>query len=406
MHRYVLAGAGSRARSMFVEPLAHDFEGSAQLVGVFDPNPVRAGYLADIADAQAFTDFGEMLDQTDPDTVLVATVDGTHHEYIIRALEASYDVITEKPMTIDAEKCRAVLDAERRTGKHVTVIFNMRWGGYASRARALLQQGVIGEVLSADLEWFLDTRHGADYFRRWHRRMANSGGLLVHKATHHFDLMNWLVDDEPASVFARGDLRFYGPTRAKRGVRCSTCPYTATCEFFVDYAADPDMQALYFSAEHADGYYRDGCVFADEIDIYDTMSVSVRYTRGALLTYSLIAYSPYEGWRATLTGTSGRMELEERYSGPGTDAALEIIVHPRGGERTVYPVERVQGTHGGSDAHLREQLFGATPAPDPLGRMAGSWAGAMSLLIGAAANRSIALDQSVNVAALLAGEQR
>ena len=50
--------------------------------------------------------------------------------------------------------------------------------------------GVIGNVVSVDFHWLLDTRHGADYFRRWHRNKRNSGGLLVHKATHHFDLVN------------------------------------------------------------------------------------------------------------------------------------------------------------------------------------------------------------------------
>jgi hypothetical protein len=85
---------------------------------------------------------------------------------------------------------------------------------------------------------------------------------------------------------------------------------------------------------------------------------------------------------------------------------MEIAVHPRRGERAVYRVERVRGEHGGSDAHLREQLFGPTPPPDPLGRMAGSWAGAMSLLIGAAANRSIAAGQPVVIADLLAEQER
>ena len=46
-------------------------------------------------------------------------------------------------------------------------------------------------------EWLLDTRHGADYFRRWHRNKNNSGGLMVHKATHHFDLVNWWMIPTP-----------------------------------------------------------------------------------------------------------------------------------------------------------------------------------------------------------------
>ena len=68
-------------------------------------------------------------------------------------------------------------------------------------------------------EWLLDTRHGADYFRRWHRNKNNSGGLMVHKATHHFDLVNWWIDSHPVEVSAMGDLDFYGRENAEERVR-------------------------------------------------------------------------------------------------------------------------------------------------------------------------------------------
>ena len=65
----------------------------------------------------------------------------------------------------------------------------------------------------------LDTSHGADYFRRWHREKDKSGGLLVHKSTHHFDLVNWWLASSPKTVFAMGGLRFYGRENAEgRGV--------------------------------------------------------------------------------------------------------------------------------------------------------------------------------------------
>ena len=64
---------------------------------------------------------------------------------------------------------------------------------------------VIGEVKAVHFEWMLSTYHGADYFRRWHRDKRNSGGLLVHKSTHHFDLVNFWLNDKPKTVFAFGD---------------------------------------------------------------------------------------------------------------------------------------------------------------------------------------------------------
>lgn len=409
MKRYVFAGASGRAVGMYARPIFERFKSSAQAVGVFDVNQTRARLLSGACGGPpAFADFDAMLRETRPDCIIVTTIDRTHHEFIIRALDAGCDVITEKPMTIDAEKCRAILAAEQRaqqrTGKRITVTFNYRFQPYVTRVKQLIRDGAIGNVLSVDFEWLLDRSHGADYFRRWHRRMENSGGLFVHKSTHHFDLINWWIDDEPQRVSAFGELRFYGPTRAERGERCSTCSYTKTCEFFKDLAHDPQLKPMYFDAEHEDGYWRDGCVFSDEIDIYDTMSASVRYGRGTLLSYSLNAHCAYEGWRAAINGTQGRMELLEIESGPGSNAdALEIVLTTPDGKRIVDRVPVGKGGHGGGDDRLLQRLFGDEVLPDPLGHMAGSHAGAMSILIGIAANTSIAQGSVVSISNLLNG---
>ncbi|MFD7136709.1 Gfo/Idh/MocA family oxidoreductase [Streptomyces sp. NPDC059894] len=82
--------------------------------------------------------------------------------------------------------------------------------------KKVIADGAVGKVLSVHFEWLLDTVHGADYFRRWHREKTSSGGLAVHKATHHFDLVNWWLDDTPTTVQALGGLRFYGDQGAGR----------------------------------------------------------------------------------------------------------------------------------------------------------------------------------------------
>ena len=391
MKTYVLAGASSRALSMYAQPIAQQYQQTARILGVYDPNQVRARYVSQESGGfPVFRDFDKMLEQTQPNGVIVTTVDRYHHTYIIRSLEAGCDVITEKPMTIDDEKCRAILAAEKRTGKKVTVTFNYRFMPYVTRIKELIREGIIGKVLSVDFEWLLDTSHGADYFRRWHRRMENSGGLFVHKATHHFDMINWWVEDDPYKVYAQGALRFYGPTRKERGERCLGCAFRHTCEFYVDYANHPVLKALYFDAEKEDGYYRDRCVFADEIDIYDTMSANVQYRSGIQLSYSLIAHSPYEGYRASINGTNGRMEIEAIESGLRTSSpAFEIKIFNRKGDVITHQVPKAVGGHGGGDEQLLKRLFSGLDIPDPLGYMADSRAGAMSILIGVAANQSI-----------------
>ena len=319
MKKYAFAGAGGRATTMFAVPLAKEYGDVAQIVGVFDPNRKRCEALAKRTETEIplYTDFDTMLEETKPDVVIVATVDRYHHEYIVRALHAGCDVISEKPLTIDDEKCRAILKAQEQTGKKVTVTFNVRFMPFVTRIKELIHEGCVGDILSVHFEWMLDTEHGADYFRRWHRKKENSGGLLVHKATHHFDMVNWLIDDEPVKVNAFGTRRFYGPVRENRGERCLTCGYKKQCEFYFDIQASALNREFYYECESEDGYFRDRCVFDDEINIEDSMSLNVAYKKGAIMSYSLTAHSPYEGYRIVINGTEGRVEAEEFHCSVG-----------------------------------------------------------------------------------------
>lgn len=405
--RHALVGCGARGLS-FVRALAKRPADRVRLVGMCDVNPGRMAYFNRFlgTEVPAFADLGEMVATAKPDTVIVCSRDALHHEHAIRAMEMGCDVICEKPMTVDEAKCRAILDVERRTGRRVTVAFNFRFGPYATRAKELLAGGVIGRVLSIDFQYWLDRRHGADYFRRWHRRKEESGGLLVTKATHHFDFVNWLLGQDPVEVFAHGSRLFYGPVRAERGIRCRGCDYRSTCEFFFDMdnpstrGTVDDQSALYAENEVHDGYVRDSCVFADEIDIEDTLSLAVRYSGGTQMSYSLIAHCVFEGFRLALNGTEGRMELPEREA---ASAGLPIVIHRPGCTVETRFVPLGEGDHGGADERLFAALFDG-PRPDPLGHVAGALAGAMSVLVGAAANRSMATGRRVLVNELIEKE--
>ncbi|MCU6707954.1 Gfo/Idh/MocA family oxidoreductase [Paenibacillus sp. J5C_2022] len=401
--KYAIVGAGVRCTYMFAIPLVEELSDVAQLVGICDVNEGRARLMSERCGGVAtYDDFERMLDETKPDRVIVTTIDSLHHDFIIRALRAGCDVITEKPMTIDAVKCQAIMKAEAETGKKVAVTFNMRFMPYVSKVKQLLKQGAIGEVLHMNVEWFLDTRHGADYFRRWHRHMEKSGGLLLHKSTHHFDMINWWLDDHPETVQAFGDLKFYGPNREERGERCHTCAHAQSCSFYYNIAGNERDRTLYLENESYDGYYRDRCVFSEEIDIYDTMAVQVRYERGTTMSYSLSAYNPIEGWRAVLVGTKGRLIAEELYpvNGEQMKPYNDILLYNEHGERTVVQCRMSSGDHGGGDSRLRDMLF-RDGVPDPLGQQAGTHAGAMSLLIGAGANVSIAEGRPVSIRELV-----
>ncbi|GAB2670434.1 Gfo/Idh/MocA family protein [Paenibacillus thermoaerophilus] len=418
--KYALVGTGGRAE-FFYGAIARDFRETSELVAFCDINQTRMNYanklLTEKYNYHAVPTyksdrFDEMIAAEKPDVVIVTSVDRTHHTYIIRAMELGCDVITEKPMTVDETKCQAILDAVERTGHNVRVTFNYRYAPHHTKARELIRDGVIGQVTSVHFEWLLNTKHGADYFRRWHRDKRNSGGLLVHKSTHHFDLVNFWIGSEPDSVFAFGDLLFYGRENAEqRGEtkfydRATGNPNAEGDPFALRLDTNEHLKAMYLDAEHEDGYRRDQSVFGDGISIEDTMGVLVRYKNNAILTYSLNAYLPWEGYRIAFNGTKGRIEMtvvEQSYVNSGGDKALEgalkskkIVVFPMFAAPYEVEVQEGKGGHGGGDPILLNDLFGV-PAEDPFHRAANHIDGAKSILTGIAANRSIRTGQMVRV---------
>lgn len=423
--RYVLVGTGARS-FMFSESLLRTYKAACELRAICDVNPSRMNFNnekfrqecgAKPVRTYLAADFDRMLAREKPHVVIVTTMDRTHHDYIIRALEAGCDVISEKPMTVDVEKCRAILDAVKRTGRKLTVTFNYRYSPSRTKVKELLMRGVIGEVKSVNFEWLLDTKHGADYFRRWHRDKANSGGLMVHKATHHFDLLNWWLDSSPATVFGLGKLAFYGRANGEaRGaafpyVRSTGSPAAKNDPFALDMAADERLAGLYLNAEKDDGYIRDQNVFGDGINIEDTMNLVIGYRSGTQVSYTLNAYSSCEGCRVSFNGTKGRIELDEReksYIAAGnshvTDGVADsqaIVVYPHW--EKPYAVDFVvgKGGHGGGDIILLDQLFGKGVKKDPFHRAAGHLDGARSVLTGVAANKSFATGLPVQLDDLL-----
>ena len=402
MKKYVLVGTGWRGTMAYLEPMVKEYGDCVDLLAICDPNGSRAKFVAEYLGREpmpVYTDFDKMLEEQQPDVVIVTPRDYAHERYIIKALEFGCDVISEKPLTTTAEMAARIIETEKRTGHKVTVTFNCRFMPFYVRIKELVSSGVIGDVLSVHLEWLLDTVHGAEYFRRWHSIRENSGSLLIHKSTHHFDLVNWIIDDEPVKVNAFGTRRYYGDNRRPHGERCLTCPNKGTCEFYLNIDTEENgmLAKMYKDHEHVDGYIRDRCLFSDVIDIEDSVSVNVKYAKGAVMSYSLTAHSPYECMKIVINGTEGRLEGDTAFNKD------TLKIYNRDGECINYDRSRVKqrpGGHGGSDPALRDNLFrGYTE--DPLHQMADTRAGCMSIGIGIAANKSMAEDRAVYVGEFL-----
>jgi predicted dehydrogenase len=421
---------------MYFGAMAGPHRDDAELVGMLDPNPGRLAVHASWL-TEAGVDVGSVLtghpDELErviaegrADRVIITTPDFTHADLIVRSLDAGADVVVEKPLTIDPESTRRIAEAVDRTGGQVVVTHNYRYSPRNSGLKELIKNGSIGTPLSVTFEWVLDTAHGADYFRRWHRDKSKSGGLLIHKASHHFDLVNWLLRDAPVRVYARGGLRFYGaenaaargvPDRPDRGTHDG-----AHSPWEMDLRRDPRLKALYLDNESYDGYRRDQDVFGPGITTEDNLAVIVDYESGATLSYALNAHSPWEGYRIYFNGTEGRAELEviER-AAVLTDAEGNVVVDPSaqpessvrtGGQRLTLQrhweaaqdvkIEEGEGGHGGGDALLLADVFRGA-GEDWLERPSTWVDGVRSVAVGMAGNESLRTGLPVAVADLALG---
>jgi predicted dehydrogenase len=399
--RVAMVGTGVRGIGMWGKPVIKEFASQVEFVGLCDINPgrVETARKSMGLSCPTFTDFDKMMKETKPQRLLVMTVDGTHHDFIIRGMEYGADIITEKPMTIDEQKCQAILDAEKKTGKKVTVTFNYRYSPHRQKLYELLRSDAIGKLTSVDFHWYLDVYHGADYFRRWHRLRKHSGSLLVHKSTHHFDLLNWWINSEPAEVVAYGALDHYGKNNSFRHTHCRPCPHKQQCKFYWDMTKSPQLMQLYAENEHHDGYHRDGCVWKEDIDIFDKMAVQIKYANNVQVSYSLTTYSPYEGYRIAFNGTKGRLEAWIKEKQPWQEEPFdEIQLTTNFGKREIFRIPNDEAGHGGGDVRLRKQVF--IQGEDPWRQAAGSRDGTMSVLIGVAARNSIDSGKPVTISDL------
>ncbi len=416
--KVALIGVGIRGTSFWGRSLVEKYPDLLEFVGLCDNNEGRLAYALEYmnVDCPTFDNLEKMIEKSKPDLLIVATTDATHHEFIIKGLEMGCDVLSEKPLTIDEDKCQQIVDAEKKSDRKLIVGFNYRWSPYNTKIKRLIEEGTIGKITSVDFHWYLNTYHGASYFRRWHGLKDMGGTLWVHKATHHFDLLNWWLDSDPEQVFAYGDLEYYGDNNSFKGDKCRGCEHKSECDFYWDITESKHMMKLYVENEKYDGYIRDNCLWRDEIDIYDKMSAQIKYKDNTIVNYSLTTYSPFEGWRIAFNGTKGRIEAwldipyqqemkmsqEELHEAEMAQEEEElsyepIITHKLWEDFETVQVGMERSGHGGGDKRLHDQVFKHPEKEDLYNRAAGLRDGAMSVLIGIAARKSIESGTPVNI---------
>ncbi len=185
-------------------------------------------------------------------------------------------------------------------------------------------------------------------------------------------------------------LTCYGKNGTFRSTNCRSCPHTKECKFYFNILNNNYYKQLYVDNEQYDGYLRDGCVYRTDVNIYDKMAATIKYMNGVQVSYSLTAYSPYEGYRIAFNGTKGRIDAWIQESRPVSDKNYdEIVLFKNFNKREYFQIPFGTSGHGGGDALLKDQIF-LPDIADPYKQCASLRDGALACLVGIAARKSIA----------------
>jgi len=378
-----IIGTGNRGTLSFGEGLKR-LPQEVEITAMCDKNPLRLKGSKDILKIQCdeFYDHETLLQKADCDTVIVATPDFTHEEVTIDSLRAGKNVLCEKPMAISAAQCDRMIKAERESGKMLMVAFNMRHHAVFAKVQQIMASGKIGRPIAVQ---FLDYYPGGNfYFRRWHRLKENSGGLLIHKGSHDFDLFNWIIGAKPTAISAFSSVGKYKPIPGA-GVRCRDCSITKDCVDYFDLNKEKmeNYRKLYRDAESVDNYYIDRCVYTSEKDTGDHSTIIIEYDNGCHVSY-------LESFLGNVTETGGRYITIFGEHGQlwASDNEHKVkVMFDKGTPPEIHNIPRnLEDGHGGADGAEIRAFLDSLKSRKHL--VADSQAGRLAVMMGEAAEKS------------------
>ncbi|CAM4246326.1 putative dehydrogenase [Paenibacillus endophyticus] len=146
------------------------------------------------------TDYRELLQKEDLDAVVISVPNYLHREVAVAFLEAGKHVFLEKPVAHTLEDCDAIIKAAEDNQRILQIGLVYRYSNVYRRMAKELEQGRLGDVKMMWCKEFRDPFPPAD----WFYDKSKSGGAIVEKDCHHFDIFNWMIKAKPVRVFASG----------------------------------------------------------------------------------------------------------------------------------------------------------------------------------------------------------
>lgn len=334
-----------------------------------------------------YTDYRRLLEDKSIDALFITTPDRTHGEVLFAALRAGKHVICEKPLEISEEKINEILQKCQNCGSVIALGYVLRYSALFAKVKQLIKEGAIGRVISVNAVDNINYG-GYAFFHDWHRLRENTTSLLLQKASHSLDIINWLVDSRPAKVaafggldvFGRGGAMSYFGREAEPALHCADCERSADCPESIENMEK--TKGIKWSDQ-----WPDSCVFSSEIDVDDNQSLIIQYENNAKLSYTLNQFAAKYKREYNLIGNIGQLRFD--------DVSNKIVVTSRqNNDMATYEVANSEAHGGGDEGLLKDFLHCCRTGETPLANLK---SGAVSALLALGAQKSIDENRIVTI---------
>jgi predicted dehydrogenase len=385
-----VVGAGRRAAQYF-RYVPDDLRELVRLTAIADPNESnRAAFERLFTGGRRTHQYGDaddMLANEVLDAVIIASPNKYHAHHTELAIAAGAHVLLEKPVATSITECRQVWQAAQAGGREASIMvgFVLRYTPFYSRIQEIVASGELGTILAIDADENLGTGLTGLFHKSWRRRDDLSGGFLLEKCCHDFDILNWLIGSAPDRAYAIARRTHFLPDTA--GDRQARFDPEVIRQIDVADFGDADINAAF-------PVPLDGSPYDFPSDSPDHAAVTLDFASGALCTFVACMGQPRTTRRIRIFGTNGGLE--------GNIDDSRIVVHKphaldNGCDVQGIQIAAEQHNHHGGDGVLGHAFWRAAAGQSAPSR-AGLREGIDAALVALAAQQSAAGGQSVDIA--------
>jgi len=344
MLNIALIGAGSRGWRL--ARTAAEQSSRARMFAVVDPVASHCEAFAaefSLPKDKCFDTHAEFLRQCpDVDGAIVASSVASHAAIACDCLNAGVPIFLEKPMALDLDQARSIVQTAEQSGTQLHVGLNCRYAPFFVMLKEIMDNGELGGILSIEWKETITPQHWAEYCRHpSYNRRGVLGSWLLEKCSHDIDLLNWIVDTRCERVASFGSRSHFGP-RSDVPEQCSPeCPIESECLFSAAKLygdKPPDDTGLNRIMPHI-------CVYHSGSDLVDHQTALLEYANGVTVAFSLLSLAPEDTRRIRICGSNATLR--------GCWARNELRVHRLGnGEEIVRDPGLSTEGHGGADPEI------------------------------------------------------